>query len=284
MNMTKSLIISTLGILGLASACAVDSDMSSEEVFSGEDAVCSNEQGTNAAMASLAVAVGKELRRWKVTTDFQKGYYDGWQQILQLSPTGKARCAGGKCPNTEAILDWQKWIYSGKIKFPGGQTLVSDVFASRLLSRFDAQVVCESRPSNQPGNCAVEQHDLKFMSASPGSCDTNFYFRAYKAGTTQLLQYPGNLKYQLMFAGWDTSVTNSNPYLAFDVQGDDIQIDPTSGAIIGDPTASGSCPVVCSKISLTNISNSCCVCNGVQGKMQYTVAPPAGSKYSFSCR
>jgi len=274
----KSVVLTALSVVGLASACAVDSG-AGEQTEWDEAAVCWNESGTNAAMASLAVATAMELRRWKPTTDF----YVAWDWTLQLTTEGKNRCWDKTCKNVQAILDWQKPIYGGgKVRFPGGDQLNPDVFKSRLLSRFDQQKTCESR--NYPHNCWAEDHDLSFVRAAPGSCDTNYFFHAYKAGTTQNLQHPGQLKYKLLWAGWDPAVGTENPYIAFDVQGDDVQIDPTAGVISGDPQASGSCPVVCSKFSMTNISNSCCVCNGAQGKMQYAVAPPTGNPYMFSCR
>jgi len=280
MNLCKSLMISALGVLGLASACAVDSDIAPEDIAAGEAAVCSNESGTNAAMASLAVATAMELKRWQPRTDF----YIASDWTIQLTQTGKNRCADKVCKNVQAILDWQKQVYEGKIKFPGGEYLTPNVFKDRLIARYYSQKACDERPSNQPGNCSVEAHDMKFMRSAAGSCDTNYFFHAYKPGTTTNISYPANLKYQLLWVGWDPDANARNPYLAFDVEGDDVQIDPTAGVISGDPQASGSCPVVCSKFSVTNISNNCCVCNGVAGKMQYSVAPPVGNAYMFSCR
>jgi hypothetical protein len=280
MTMTKSLIISAIGILGLASACAVDSDMSAEEVASGEDAVCANESGTNAAMASLAVATAMELKRWEPRTDFK---INTSTYRLELTPAGKSRC-GSNCKNVETILAWQDPIYAGKIKFPGGATLEPSVFKDRLNSRFEAQRNCDARPSNQAGSCSAEKHDLKYLRNAPGSCDTNYFFHAYKPGTTTNIQYPVNLKFQLLWVGWDKQASNSNPYLAFDVEGDDIQVDPTAGGIINDPAASGSCPAVCMKVTLSNVSGNCCVCNGKQGKLQYAVAPPVGTPYMFTCQ
>jgi hypothetical protein len=56
---------------------------------------------SNQLAASLAVAIGKELGRWEVTTDFQVT-----NGKLELSPTGLLMC-GSNCKNVTALLRLQ---------------------------------------------------------------------------------------------------------------------------------------------------------------------------------
>src|SRR5262245_16164388 len=133
MKTTKTLIISALGLLGLASACTVDTEATGEDIGTAEGAACDNEDGTNASMAALAAATAKQLRRWSPKTDFQVNQTT-WR--LELTQTGKNRCTDNKqCKNVQAILDFQKPEANGKIVFPGGTVLKSDTFNSRQRLR-----------------------------------------------------------------------------------------------------------------------------------------------------
>jgi hypothetical protein len=265
-----SLVISSLAVSTLAAGCAVATP-SEEEIGSAEEAVCYNREGVNAVMAGLAVAMGKELRRFKPVTDLQV-HPDGY---LQLTAAGKARCSDGVCKNTQAMLDMQKWEAQNQIVFPGGMKLDVGVLRSRLLSNYQAQVTCNSRPDNHRGDdCPVEAHDLKFSGTSTGTCGLDFKFHAYKAGTTIKLDYPAQLKNQLIFAG------ATNPFVAFTVVGDDITVDPTGGLVEGDTTASGSCAAVCTKFSVSNINGACCSCNSVTKSF----ARSAFNGYMYVCQ
>lgn len=256
MKNLKSLIASALGLTALVTGCTGEM-ATQEEIASSEEAVCQNREGVNAVLAGLAVAMGKELRRFQPMVDLQQNS----SGVIELSAAGKARC-GSNCKNTQAMLDMQKWEAHHKVVFPGGMKLDVGVLQSRMQNFFQAQRTCNSRPDNRRGDdCPTEAHDLKFVGTSNGTCGLNFRFHAYKAGTTKPLSYPGQLKNQLLFAG-----EPHNPFLDFNVIGDDITVDPTGGLVEGDPTASGSCAAVCSKFSATNIGGGCCSCNGVTKK------------------
>lgn len=54
---------------------------------------CANGDGVNSALAGLAVAAAKALRRWQSPRDF---YVDSSFR-LALTSTGKARCSDGRC-------------------------------------------------------------------------------------------------------------------------------------------------------------------------------------------
>ena len=253
MKTLSTLVASALALSSLAAGCAVEMP-SEEELASTEQAECYNREGVNAVLAAMAVATGKELRRFKPAVDFQLNS----DNVLELTAAGKARCYDGVCRNTQALLDMQKWEANGKVVFPGGTKLDVASLRSRLSSNFGAQLVCNSRPDNHKGdNCPVEEHDLKFVGTSMGTCGLDFKFHAYKAGTTTKLDYPAQLKNQLIWAN------PLNPFVAFTVVGDDITVDPTGGLVEGDSTASGSCAAVCTKYSFSSVSGACCSCSGL---------------------
>ncbi len=240
-----------------------------EEVDTLGEAFCYNPEGVNYSLAALAAATAIELRRWQTATDFRvvvKCRYSMWwgcQEAVELTSTGRSRCADGQCSNVQAILDFQKKEANGAIEFPGGSRLQSDVFAQRLVANLKAQITCNSRPDNHnDSNCPVEAHTLTFSDVTAGACESDYWFHAYKEGTTRGLQYPRQLRNQLITFG----VNAGNPYLAFDAQGDDVKVDPNPGTVRGDPATSGSCPTLSSSgmYSTSNLSGKCCKYNGSQ--------------------
>jgi hypothetical protein len=85
-------------------------DISSEDEWSSEDELGTASQGlaaacggddSNALSAALAVAIGNELGRWDVNTDFAIV-----SSKLELSATGKLHCGSG-CGNITALLRLQ---------------------------------------------------------------------------------------------------------------------------------------------------------------------------------
>ena len=79
-------------------------DVAAESIYGsmeqGLSAACGGDDG-NALSAALAVAIGNELGRWDVNTDFQ--VVNG---KLELSATGKLHCGSG-CANINALLRLQ---------------------------------------------------------------------------------------------------------------------------------------------------------------------------------
>jgi hypothetical protein len=142
-----------------------------------------------------------------------------------------------------------------------------------------AQITCNSRPSNNgDSNCPVEAHTLEFSRATAGSCESDYWFHAYKEGTTQPLQSPRQLKNQLITFG----STAGNPFLAFDSLGDDVKVDPNPGTVGGDPATSGSCPTLTSNgmFSTSNLSGKCCKYSG----KQRTFARSAFNANFYQCK
>jgi hypothetical protein len=246
-------------IIALAAAAALacnEAPMSSDELGRAEEALCANGDGVPAAMAALAVATAKELRRWQPLKDF---YINNGS--LALTSTGKSLCADGRCWNTQGILDLQRApLNSVKL---AGVTFNADNFRSQLYSNFNEQKICESRPDNHAGdNCPAEQHKLTLKSVSSGSCDTVFTFNA-TTPTGGLLSYPAQLKNKLIYAGYP-----ENSFLSFTSTGSTVSIDPTYGLNDTGTTSSGSCAAACTKLSALDVAGQCCSCSGSTRRYQ----------------
>lgn len=241
-----------------------------EEIASAAQPLCSNGDGVNSAMAALAVAAAKELKRWNPTTDFAPGRAAPW--YTTLTATGKARCPGGNCWNTQAILDLQK-AAPNAVKF-GSVVFNANNFVSTLTARWNEQNNCELRGGTGATNCTAEQHVLTFKSAQAGACDTVFTFDAKNTSGGNLL-HPDQLKNKLMFVGG-----SSNPYLSFSSTGTTVSIDPTYGLDDTGTTSTGSCSAACTKMSASSQAGACCSCNGKTSK--YVKA--AWSATTFLCQ
>ncbi|HET9955353.1 MAG TPA: hypothetical protein VFQ61_12650 [Polyangiaceae bacterium] len=284
---TMAPIVGALLLAMGAGACQVGE--APEDSASFDAALCSNSDGTNYMLASLAAATAKELRRWQPGVDFREVYkcnyvYTGpsCTTVIELTPAGKSRCADGQCKNVQAILDFQKREANLSVKFPGGVVFRNDTFVNRLVANFRRQITCNSQPDNHnDSNCPSEAHDLAFSYSAPGGCETDYWFHAYKAGTQQPLTYPRQLKNQLLMFGY-LDGWQSNPYLAFDVQGDDVKIDPGPGTIADDPSLTGACPVlgIDGRFSFWDISGQCCMYQGRAGRFWRS----AFSYYFYLCR
>jgi hypothetical protein len=236
-----SLLVASTALVGLASACTVDAPVE-EGLGSGEEAACANPQGTNATIASLAVAIGQELGRWQVTTDFKWVNLYPWYPVMTLSSAGLAQCSanGSSCSMVKALLSWQDPKFNGKIKFADGTVLSPDTYQARLYSGYQEQVVCESRPPNNtnPNNCPAEAHKLTLQGTSPGVCEIDYTFKATKT-TGAPLTAPAQLINKLLWARKEY-----NPYIAFQSTASTVTIDPLW---FNRPTPSqsgGSCIVV----------------------------------------
>jgi hypothetical protein len=234
---------------------------------------CSNSEGTASTMAAVAVAAAMELKRWQPTKDFAVGRVDN-AEALVLSATGKARCPGGVCMNTQALLDLQKTAANGKVIFPGNVKLDVVALRSRMVAKFRDQIACEMQPSNGgTTNCPVEEHVLTFQKAEKGGCDTNFFFKA-SSPTGAPLRYPAQLKNKLLWAD------RTNPYIGFQSVGDVVSIDPTYGLNEAGSTSTGACTAACAKITTSNVAGACCTCNGSSKKF----AKSPWSATTFVCQ
>lgn len=256
-----SLLLSSAFLATLLPACSVgevdgefdDAVMTEENMGTMMQALCANGDGVNSAMAALAVATAKELKRWQPSKDF---VIDSSQR-LALSATGKAQCADKKCWNTQAVLDLQK-APLGKVKF-GTVTFNGDNFRARLYAEYNEQKDCEAR-AGAGSNCPVEDHKLTFKSSQAGACDTLFTFDA-TTPTGGALKNASQLKNKLIYVGYP-----ENEYLAFSATGTTVTIDPTGGLNDDGSTTGGSCAALCTKLSTADISGGCCSCSGATKK------------------
>lgn len=252
----------SLGIVGLASACSVDATSGEQEALGSTDQAlwCANQDGVNAYMAALASATARELGRWLPMRDFQ---LNPTTYNLELTSWGKARCADKRCFNVQELLNMQNGAANNQVVFPGGDRLNTDALHTRLVSFYNAQYVCNTRPDNHTGDdCPTEYHQLTLTGIAPGACDKIFTFKA-TAPDGSLLKEPSQLKNQLVFLGYNPNATVSNPYLAFQSTASTVSIDPTVGLNEGDATSSGSCAAACTMISSASVVGQCCSCNGV---------------------
>lgn len=291
MKKISAVVIGSLGLVALASGCAVDAVESEEFLGTDQEAACSNDQSTNAIIAAMAVAAANELKRWLPMRDLEWNHSTGQ---LQLSQYGRARCpivgydsAGKAIKNCEVLnelLALQKPEAAG-MNFGGSTLNDPGVLRSRLYSYWDRQVVCSSRPDNGRGDdCPVEAHDLKFdryeISQSTCAGSKDFWYHAYYMGTTTNLNSTdaAQLKNQLLWAGG-----TSNPFLTFDNVGANVKIDPLDGTTGGDSSGSGSTDVaanavwketpaparwVCDATNVNKTIGAACTCNGLNRTWQ----------------
>jgi hypothetical protein len=300
MKTTWSKLAGALSLTLSISACGagdlerVDIGAEGEDNYSADEAIdeslelgsleqglmsCTNPDGTNSAMAALAVAAAQDLKRWQPTKDFvmfnTSGLSEaspGMQQAIKLTSgsdasgaKGKSRCADGKCARVQAILDMQYDQANNKVYFQGsGSTKVllsPAALRSRLVAKLYEQKACDDSPrDNDPTACPREEHVLTFQSSAKGSCDTNFFFKVTKTNGAAL-SYPNQLKNKLKFAD------QTNPYINFqNLGGGVVSIDPTYGLNEDSSSSAGSCTAACTKISTTNVATQCCSCGGVTKK------------------
>jgi hypothetical protein len=113
---------------------------------------------------------------------------------------------------------------------------------------------------------AIEPHRLAYSySAAGGTCGNyDWYQIAQPNGLS--LKDPASSYIQLIFAGGKATAsgTDVNPYIAQQVSGNMVAIDPTFGLDGSGTTSTGSCAAACVAISAsTNLAGQCCSCQGV---------------------
>ncbi|HTV22819.1 MAG TPA: RICIN domain-containing protein [Polyangiaceae bacterium] len=115
---------------------------------------------------------------------------------------------------------------------------------------------------------AIEPHRLVYSHTTKnGPCgDYDWYDISQPNGLS--LDDPTSTWVQLIFAGGKQSSKGAdvNPYIAQQVSGDLVAIDPTSGLNASNATSTGSCTAACVKVSTSNVAGSCCSCQGKTAK------------------
>jgi hypothetical protein len=128
---------------------------------------------------------------------------------VALTANGKARCADRVCASTQALLDMQKPVASGKVMLPGGVVVNADALRSRLIAKYGEQRTCEAQPDNHRGDhCPAEEHELAFISSKAGACDTISTFKA-TAPDGRALKYPTQLENELLWVDRHTPTCHS---------------------------------------------------------------------------
>jgi hypothetical protein len=116
---------------------------------------------------------------------------------------------------------------------------------------------------------AGEPHRLAFShTTNDAQCgELNFWYDVTQPNGYPL-RAPADTYVQLIFAGGKTTMTGTdvNPFIAQQVSGNLVAIDPTYGLNDTGSTTTGSCVAACTKITSTNISGQCCTCSGATKK------------------
>jgi hypothetical protein len=112
---------------------------------------------------------------------------------------------------------------------------------------------------------AGEPHRLTFShTTNDATCgEYNFWYEIAQPNG-ESLRAPQDSFVQLIFAGGKEALTGSdvNPFIAQQVSGDLVGIDPTYGLNEDGASSSGSCSAACTRISSTSVLGQCCSCNG----------------------
>lgn len=241
---------------GLAST-AVEAE-GGAELGASEQALfgwCENPAGTSGVMAGIAIAAARELERWQPSLDFT---WNTTTDRLDLSAGGRARCADKVCANTQALLDIQKPEAAGKVRLSDGKLVDVAALKSTLKQNWAEQRSCDAA-----GQCSVEDHQFKFISARPSFCGTTYDFVPRRPGSSFFtIDNERALTRKLRFLGYP-----ENDILNFGVlYGGDITVDPTYGLNESSSATAGSCDATCMKFSGTSVTGACCSCGGVNKK------------------
>lgn len=292
MKKISTLVISSLGLVALASGCAVEA-MDSEQLGTEEQeaVVCSNDQATNALIASMAVVMGREVGRWDPRQDLAQVPFtsDGWtRDIIALTSAAKNRCSSrgyGQCTVLQGLLNLQ--VVGAGMQFGGATLNDPNVLRSRMISYYTSQKSCiddtARNGDSQPQNCPAESNELaKYRDSMSGSTcagGKDYWYKATYAAGHPLAGKPlsgtdsAQLKNNLLWAGG-----TQNPYLSFEsdpaVAGD-VKVDPLDGTTGGSGSGSGQVDVAMNPVLIngrykcddTNEDKSVptnrpCTCNG----------------------
>jgi hypothetical protein len=187
---------------------------------------CENREGTNAAIALVAEAIGRDIGRWDILGDFTtvRGSYN--QLEMRLKSTSVCKPTSNNCELLQTVLKMQDAMTDGQNKI-NNQRLSAYSFASRLTTGYDVMKACV------PGGwCPFEKHALTVQSTGPSACGPATHLTTFGAqkATGGNLVTPANLKNALKF----TEGNGANPYLQFASTATTVSIDP------GDETPDGS--------------------------------------------
>jgi len=153
---TTSTIIGALGLMALASGCAVEMNAPEENVGTNEEAVvCSNDGATFAVLAGAAVASANEIKRWLPQRDFECESPYTWEVGTDVLPAGAPDGLvdyPGKCirrtgminPSGDQNADWNRkpwrvWTSpKGRAKCPNSNCRNLQLLLDRKSTRLNS--------------------------------------------------------------------------------------------------------------------------------------------------
>jgi hypothetical protein len=157
----------------------------------------------------------------------------------------------------------QRIIYSkhGRALEVAGASLYNDV---RLVQGADGGWA-DHRAFKLTPVMAGEPHRLTFShKTNDANCgEYNFWYEIAQPNG-ESLRAPEDSFVQLIFAGGKETLTGKdvNPFIAQQVSGDLVAIDPTYGLNEDGASTSGSCSAACTRISSSSVAGQCCSCKG----------------------
>jgi hypothetical protein len=115
---------------------------------------------------------------------------------------------------------------------------------------------------------AGEPHRLKYSNETTGAACGTYYWYDIAQPNGWPLRSPADSFVQLIFAGGKETAkgTDANPYVAHQVSGNRVAIDPTYGLNEKPNTSTGACSAACTKITTASIAGACCTCDGKMKK------------------
>jgi hypothetical protein len=128
---------------------------------------------------------------------------------------------------------------------------------------------------------AIEPHALTYAKSTTNGPCGNYDWYNIAQPNGMVLKDLASTYIQLIFAGGKQTATGTdiNPYIAQQVSGNQVAVDPTYGLSESTTTSAGSCVAACVSISATSLVGSCCACNG----KTTTFAKAAWNASTFLC-
>jgi hypothetical protein len=183
--------------------------------------------------------------------------------------------------NSNPVGDGTRIIHSsfGKALEIAGASLYND---AKLTQAADG-TWSDQRLVRMTPIMAGEPHRLVFeKTTNDAPCGDAYYWYDIAQPNLQPLHAPEDSFIQLIFVGGKQTLTGTdlNPFIAQQVSGNLVAIDPTYGLNDLTTTTTGSCAAACTKISATSILGQCCTCNSVNRKF----AKSAWSTTTYLCQ
>lgn len=151
-------------------------------------------------------------------------------------------------------------LYGRAIEVPNAN-LASDI---TLAQGADAATARQRQLVLSPV-AAGEPHVLTFSHATADGPCGDYYWYDITQPNRDPLHEPLESFVQLLFVGGKQTLTgvDDNPFIAQQVSGNQVAIDPTYGLDDSGTNTTASCTAACLKLSRTNVAGQCCSCNGV---------------------